>query len=461
MNSMTRSSTLNKHLDLRWFTALAIAILVLKVGAVLILLPETPSALAPDEATYADLTSHVSAGLDWRLWAEPWGSTLYPSARAQIVPASLLTTFGLEPITSLRLVSMLYSFIAVLMLIWIVALIYTKPRGAIATKIPLRSTGTLALVIFLLLPSHAVWSTLGLRESANEAFVLLAVAGVCTLLRLRTRFLSSFLLMILVSFALIGAFQSRPLAAATVSIAIGAVIVTNLRLGFTRWAMLLVSLLVGVTLGTLSSGAQAAPPPQATASEASLPSTSESPSVVPLATLGAAITSGVSDLDPSGLLGSASQRREAATVGAESAIKIESCTSTPLHRVVLCEFTRLPGASLRVLLQPLPLSSDWNVLSSSARMAALENTVWLGILALTFGLLVARTSQFHQLTLLVIVFLSIGILGLALFEGNLGTAFRHKSQLLWAFSLLIAAQSGMRRKLLGYRPSEWPDRSPP
>lgn len=104
----------------------------------------------------------------------------------------------------------------------------------------------------------------------------------------------------------------------------------------------------------------------------------------------------------------------------------------------------LPRGVIAVLFRPFP----WETSTSTAStFAKLDNLVWyviagLGILGLWT---VRRRREFALIVLL--VFGTIGVYALA--EGNLGTAFRHRGEAVWAVALLACAFLDQRARRRG------------
>jgi hypothetical protein len=78
--------------------------------------------------------------------------------------------------------------------------------------------------------------------------------------------------------------------------------------------------------------------------------------------------------------------------------------------------------------------------STSSLFAALENILWLGAFIFIIGMFIKkRRLAFFGLLAPSLIFLSLYSIGAGSYEGNMGTAFRHKSLILWAVLLLVAS----------------------
>lgn len=169
--------------------------------------------------------------------------------------------------------------------------------------------------------------------------------------------------------------------------------------------------------------------------------------------------------------GTLEERRQANAAGAETAFVEPSRPSTPEEPRGSDEVSRRPGAStapipttippespegqastarnLRalprglsvMLLEPLPHQVEDN---PRLRLAFLENLVWWPLLALAaVGLATCR----RRLAVLAFPILCGGavLLLYALAEGNFGTAYRHRGELVWAVAILAASGADVLR----------------
>ena len=133
------------------------------------------------------------------------------------------------------------------------------------------------------------------------------------------------------------------------------------------------------------------------------------------------------------------QRHEGNKAGAESAIKTQACPITGESRVqkYLCIAYRAPYTTFTFLFRPM-LGAD--VTSSSSLFAAIENIFWLAaLLFVIFMFIRNRRLAFFGALAPSLIFFSLYIVGAGAYEGNMGTAFRHKSLILWVVILLLAS----------------------
>jgi hypothetical protein len=102
-----------------------------------------------------------------------------------------------------------------------------------------------------------------------------------------------------------------------------------------------------------------------------------------------------------------------------------------------CLAFRAPYMTLTFLFRPLPFI---DTTSMSSSFAAAENMVWI----LLFVLIIYRISKVKRIPFFKdlspsIIFFSLYVVGAGSYEGNMGTAFRHKSLILWIVLLLLFA----------------------
>ncbi len=132
-------------------------------------------------------------------------------------------------------------------------------------------------------------------------------------------------------------------------------------------------------------------------------------------------------------------RHEGNKVGAASAIKTLSCPITGESRLdkYFCIAYRAPYTTFTFLFRPM-LGAD--VTSDSSLFAAVENVFWLGsLLFIVLTFIRNRRLAFFGALAPSLLFFSIYSVAAGAYEGNMGTAFRHKSLILWVVVLLLAS----------------------
>ena len=102
-----------------------------------------------------------------------------------------------------------------------------------------------------------------------------------------------------------------------------------------------------------------------------------------------------------------------------------------------CLAFRAPYMTLSFLFRPLPFI---DTTSLSSVFAAVENTFWI----VMFALILYRIFKVKKIAFLgeiapAMIFFSLYVVGAGSYEGNMGTAFRHKSLILWVVLLLLFA----------------------
>ena len=85
--------------------------------------------------------------------------------------------------------------------------------------------------------------------------------------------------------------------------------------------------------------------------------------------------------------------------------------------------------------------------STSSLFAALENILWLAAFIFIIGMLIKkRRVAFFTPLAPSLIFLTLYCIGAGSYEGNMGTAFRHKSLILWAVLLLVTSVTAARKE---------------
>ena len=140
------------------------------------LLPNTPSFLGPDEGTYGAVAAWTEQGLpakDFPLY----GQGLYLSGRALFWPAAFFNQIGITPLNSVRLTAAIYGLLTLVLIIYIFLKTVDK-HSVVADYVAKNTNAVISLfVLFAFLPSHFIWSLLGLRESTVEFWTLSAFAS--------------------------------------------------------------------------------------------------------------------------------------------------------------------------------------------------------------------------------------------------------------------------------------------
>jgi len=372
-------------------------------------LPSTPSSLAPDEGTYAALTKWIAESKPAADFSA-YGEGLYLSGRTIIIPASVLNRIGMGELDAVRLVSSFYGFLSVILLTFFALKILNNSDQL--SKFNSRLV-LLFFTVFAFLPSHFVWSNLGLREGPNEFWVLLAFASLHVIFHFKTRYQALAYLALFASIVM--CFSARPQVGWVLGIGLLMYLVTQIRQA--KSLLVIIAVLAGVFLGA-----------------AAIAGTPGNPgNLIEIAT-GEVIT--MVDGVPSKHAGN--------QVDAASVIETPSCplaqtsvVSSPPSRVGVyaCILWRAPYMTTTFLLRPFILG---DITSSSSAIAAIENLMWLLAFGLIGYFIVKRRGipRFNKLAPSMIFF-ALYVVGAGAYEGNMGTAFRHKSLILWVVLALL------------------------
>ena len=132
-------------------------------------------------------------------------------------------------------------------------------------------------------------------------------------------------------------------------------------------------------------------------------------------------------------------RHKGNQVAAASAIQTLSCPVTEESETdkYFCLAWRSPYMAATFLFRPL-IGIDTT--STSSLIAAIENIVWLGAFVFIIIMIIKkRRLAFIGPLAPSLIFFILYCVGAGSYEGNMGTAFRHKSLILWVILLLVAS----------------------
>ena len=373
---------------------------------VFFVLPNTPSSLAPDEGTYASLTKWIAESKPAADFPA-FGEGLYLSGRSIIIPSSALNRIGMNELDAVRLISSIYGFLSLVLLTFLAIKLLNKKDdlSKFNTRLIL-----LFFTVFAFLPSHFVWSTLGLREGPNEFWVISTFISVYAIFHFKTRFQA---LMYLALFAsIVMCFSTRPQVGLVLGVGLLIYFITQIRQA--KSLIAIAAVLSAVFLGSIATSGNAGV------------SIIEDPGVV--------IT--MVDGIPS--------RHTGNQVAAASIIETPDCplsensviASAPSRvETYACIIWRAPYMTSTFLLRPFIVG---DVTSSSSAFAATENLIWILAFGLIAYFIVKRRGipKFKQLTPS-LIFFALYVVGAGAYEGNMGTAFRHKALILWVVLALL------------------------
>ena len=423
-------------------------------------LPNTTSNLALDEGNYAGLTEWIAQGNpDYKY---PYTS-LYTNSRSLIFPASLLNKVGINGLDSVRIISSLYGFLTCLLLAILVLKLYNF-KQARTDEFPPNHIAILCLfAAFVFLPSHLTWSLLGLRESAVEFWTLLVFVLVLYVFDAKKSRSILALAGILIAIPLV--FMSRPQIGLLLGVTLVIFSLIKIKAKISR--ILVCITLAGVVLGyaettgssnittdnwslrleTIDKKLASASPGQHALDDVIEKCVIEGEKVVIGGYVYTCIKSVSKKFNGFASLGTAvfnqadaiPVRSEANKAGAASAIKTITCPNKRQSRIdnYFCIAYRAPYTTFTFLFRPM-LGTD--VTNTSNLFAAIENIFWLAAFLFVIVMLIRnmRLAYFGALAPS-FLFFSIYSVAAGAYEGNMGTAFRHKSLILWVVILLLAS----------------------
>jgi len=369
-------------------------------------LPNTPSSLAPDEGTYAALTRWIAESkpaIDF----PAFGEGLYLSGRTIIIPASVLNRIGMGELDAVRLVSSFYGFLSLVLLTFFALKLLNNSDQL--SKFNSRLV-LLFFTVFAFLPSHFVWSNLGLREGPNEFWVLLSFVSMYVIFHFKTRYQALAHLALFASIVM--CYSTRPQVGLVLGV--GLLIYLVSRIKQTKTLLAIAAVLTGIVAGSIATSGNARV------------SIIEDPGVVITMVDGIPI------------------RQAGNQVAAASIIETPNCPLSENSLISLapsrvdtyaCILWRAPYMTTTFLLRPFIVG---DVTSTSSTIAAIENLMWLLAFGLIVYFIVKRRGipRFNKLAPSMIFF-ALYVVGAGAYEGNLGTAFRHKSLILWVVLALL------------------------
>jgi hypothetical protein len=434
--TVLRSKVLTRPRSLRWWLSAAGVVAVLRLLGVLAL--SSTGLGVPDEGLYQTIVDQLGRGVDiYSLGvALGYGPVVITGSWLLLLPALTLSEVGVNSLLALRLTSVLYATAASLLFIVVTWLLRAGPhaRGSnrenrVNVALPVASTPGFSIIVLLALPSHAVWTTLALRDSSSLFSITLVAAGVALVVS-RTPGYWRLIGPLCAGMGLVGLQLSRSYLSA---LALIAVLSICLWLPRHKRPVLSVALALFSLCGFL--GGQAI--------RGMFSDAPDSPSVVEPSVVGTSFPqAALAQIDSR--VGTFSVNRLKFMEDADTAYAYNYCeTETQLVDIALCEAVHLPIGVGRFL--TLPHTLPWDVPDKAEQaLAGIENYVWVLLFLLVVGTLAARKSVNSRMTTFLVVYGSLALVGYSLVSGNAGTAFRHKSQFLWVFTLIIALGADWR-----------------
>jgi len=418
------------------------------------LLPSEPTAaLAPDEGAYAEIARLVASEQPLAAY-----EGLYNISRTLVLPAAVLNDFGIEPLSSVRIIASMYGALTLILVAFLIIQFVDK-HSAYSELTLKRSNLIIGLFfVFAFLPSHLLWSMLGLRESPMEFWVLCSLAAILLAVNLQEKVTLPIALLLTISITLL--FNTRPQVAwvLVVTILVSLIFSNKRRMSYTLALLTLIASGVGyasvvlqkhdifrlvATDGSATDGS-------ATDGSATDGSTCQNSNQIIVLQgeeykcIKIGTKRDLSDLQNPGKIivqevSAIPGRHEGNQVAAVSAIQTLTCPVTEESETdkYFCLAWGSPYMAATFLFRPL-IGIDTT--STSSLMAAIENIAWLGAFIFIVILLIRkRRLAFIGPLAPSLIFFMLYCVGAGSYEGNTGTAFRHKSLILWVILLLLAS----------------------
>lgn len=423
--------------------AIIFASFVARVIAFLLLPSEPIFALAPDERLYAEMARIVATEQPLTSYVR-----LYTISRSLVLPASILNNYGLEPLVSTRIIASIYGVLALLLVAYLIIQCVNKysTHTELTSK---RSNLIIGLfLVYAFLPSHFLWSILGLRESSMEFWVLCSLAAIFLATNLQEKVTLPIALLLTISITLL--FNTRPQVAwvLTVTILFFLIFSTKRRVSLTLALLTLISSGVGyVSVVAQKHNVFALVATDGSATDGSV--CKDSNQIIVLQGKEYKCTETGTREDLSDLLNPGAvivkeiiaipDRHERNQVAAASAIHSLPCPVAEESETdkFFCLAWRSPYMLATFLFRPL-IGIDTT--STSSLIAGVENIAWLGAFIFILIMIIKkRRLAFIGPLAPSLIFFILYCVGAGSYEGNMGTAFRHKSLILWVVILLLAS----------------------
>ena len=431
-------------------------------------LPNTASSLSPDEGNYGALTEWIAQG---KPADEYTYSTLYIISRSLIAPATLFNRLGFNGLDSVRAIASLYGLLTFALIAFVLLrIVESRQEAAIFVFENQKSVLTL-FGIFGFLPSHLIWSILGMREAALEFWVLVVFSLVFYLFGVNKGPSKLAFPGIMLGITLV--FSSRPQVGWVLGVTLLSYFLIKVKV---KAAQILIPLtVIGIISGYVVTTAFSVETTKVFVAHkdivGSSPSVSSTPNPSPTATTSAEFEAStlcefegqeisleeskylcVEEVEKKSIMGLKNPAKiildEADAIPARSelnkkdvasAIETLTCPNAGNSRFdkYFCITYRAPYTTFTFLFRPI---LGFDVGSSSNLLASIENVFWL-VAALLVIIMFIRNRRLAFFGALApsLLFFSIYTIGAGAYEGNLGTAFRHKSLILWVVVLLLAS----------------------
>ena len=417
-------------------------------------LPNKGSLIPLDENGYSVISAAASTGMSVKDLLG--GDELYLASRTLVLPASALIRMGADQVSAVRIVSSVYGILSVCLVALLFFKILNKDSDTNKLGFQNKTLILLPFLVFAFLPSHLFWSILGLREAAMEFWVIVVFLLLFFVFEIKVK--NRVFLFLGFLLGIVCVFSSRPQVGWVLGLSL--LIYFTLRIKESTAQLLIPVTFVGMLVGyavtsTYSVEVNSTFTVVATEStteqniaEAGQQCKSEAQELmyngVKFLCTKVAIKKSVLDLKNPGrvLVDQADAitfKHEVNKIDAESAIRTLECPNSGDSRLdkYFCIAYRAPYMTFTFLFRPL-LGSD--VSSSASLFAAAENVFWLAAFLFILVMLVKnKRLAFFGAQLPSLLFVTIYSVAAGSYEGNMGTAFRHKSLILWAVILLLGS----------------------
>ena len=432
-------------------------------------LPNTPSSLAPDEGTYGLMSSWVAnETISEQIY---FYQNLYFTGRSFLLPASYLVELGMDGLSSTRAVSSAYGFLSLILVVLVLSRVHSNNKLDPTKHIASDKVLAFMVFVYAFLPSHFIWSTLGLRESTNEFWLIIVFLFTYLFYKgVNRQIVFSFTLL---TIAIILVFSSRPQVGLLVCVSL--ILFSFTLLKNPKTYVFIPTVVFGMMGGYFLTTptiyfsedtfvAMEVFPPTPTKNSSPTPTKDSSPTPTTESSISKLcnfsgqelMTAGkkfvcektkaqtpiqeasIPNVDLIESVNSLSEGQKARQFDAASQIPTQICPFDELNTLskYACIIWRAPYASFTFLFRPIPLL---DTTSTASIFASIENLVWIfGIGLLLYQLIVKRRFTFKTQALPSTIFLVLYVVGAGSYEGNMGTAFRHKSLILWIILLLFA-----------------------
>jgi hypothetical protein len=377
----------------------------------------------PDETLYMELGRAIVHGVSPDAWYPGYGQSLYDSIGAFGRPLVVLfQVFGPE-----RLVGQFFSAVvgaAVAGMTVAIALRFLRPSFALV-----------AGLVVALAPSQVLFSSVVLREAHVWLALTLVAVGAILMARTEWRALAAGVVAVVGGLLALGFLRDQTMLAAAWALAL-ALAISPRRLWIPRMAaglavVLVVPLIGGAGLGGAKLIGNNAETLAKTRAKLAVGATSAFGGATPPPSAG-------------GTPGNAAPPAQAAPPGAPVPAAPTGTVSDTARAAsnrddgIRTGVAHLPAGLVDVTLRPFPWQSTVGL---SLLLARVETIAWYLLYALTaVGIVVSLRRRPARLALQFPVLVMGMLVGIAaLTQGNLGTAFRHRDQILWVLALCSAA----------------------